>query len=96
MVNVPVVISEGEKNTCSPSNCALGQQENEEGDRKCHQELHGEVGQLCRLARMQCQDKVPPDSLHGQGTGTSHLCRQLGGHMSIQKCRKDEAESVQH
>lgn len=60
MANDPVVTNQGGRSIWSPSNTASGQQQDQEGSRKCPRELCRGAEQLYRLAQTQCQEKATP------------------------------------
>lgn len=90
MFSVPMMTSHGEQNICSFPNCALGQQEDQQGDGKCPQDLHRKVEQLYRLSQTWCQEKAAPHLCHDQALARANSVKQLSECMSIQK-RSNEA-----
>lgn len=60
MVNGPVMTNQTGQSIISPSNTAPEQQQDQEGARKCPQELCRGAEQLYRLAQTHCQEKATP------------------------------------
>lgn len=79
----------GEQNICSCHNCALGQQEDQQGDGKCSQDLHREAEQLYRLSQTWCQEKATPHLCLGQALAHANSVKQLSDCTSIQKCSNE-------